>query len=137
MRRSCRRNSGLRRSQQRELEHVLTRLERNGQIARIKEGNRYALPLAADLVPGRIRMNRAGVGFLQPDDPKLPTIRISQDATATAMHGDRVLVRRDVLPRIPRRQGAGRGRRAGLFGCWSGRARNWSARSSAAGSSFT
>jgi ribonuclease R len=96
---------GLRRSQQRELQHVLTRLERSGQIARIKEGNRYALPLAADLVPGRIRMNRAGVGFLQPDDPKLPTIRISHDATATAMHGDRVLVRRDVLPRIPRRQG--------------------------------
>ena len=94
---------GLRQGQQRELEHILARLERNGQIARIKEGNRYALPLAADLVPGRIRMNRAGVGFLQADDPKVPTIRIAQDATATAMHGDHVLVRRDVLPRIPRR----------------------------------
>ena len=79
-------------------------MERSGQIARIKQGNRYALPLAADLVPGRIRMNRAGVGFLQADDPKVPTIRIAQDATATAMHGDHVLVRRDVLARIPRRQ---------------------------------
>ncbi len=95
---------GLRRNQQRELEHVLARLERNGQIARIKQGNRYALPLAADLVPGRIRMNRAGVGFLQADDPKLPTIRISQDATSTAMHGDHVLVRLDMPPRVPRRQ---------------------------------
>ena len=94
---------GLRHSQQRELEHVLAQMERRGQIARIKQGNRYALPLAADLIPGRIRMNRAGVGFLQPDDPKLPTIRISQDATSTAMHGDHVLVRRDVRPRIPRR----------------------------------
>ncbi len=94
---------GLRPSQQRELEHVLARLERTGQIARIKEGNRFGLPLAADLVPGRIRMNRAGVGFLQADDPKIPTIRISQDATSTAMHGDHVLVRREVLPRIPRR----------------------------------
>jgi ribonuclease R len=94
---------GLRPSQQRELEQVLARMERSGQIARIKEDNRYALPLAADLVPGRIRMNRAGVGFLQADDPKIPTIRIPQDATATAMHGDHVLVRRDVLPRIPRR----------------------------------
>jgi ribonuclease R len=83
---------------------MLARLERNGQIARIKQGNRYALPLAADLVPGRIRMNRAGVGFLQPDDPTLPTIRVSQDATSTAMHGDHVLVRRDVHPRIPQRQ---------------------------------
>jgi ribonuclease R len=95
---------GLRHSRQRELEHMLARLERNGQIARIKQGNRYALPLAADLVPGRIRMNRAGVGFLQPDDPTLPTIRVSQDATSTAMHGDHVLVRRDVHPRIPQRQ---------------------------------
>jgi len=94
---------GLRPSQQRELEQVLARLERTGQIARIKEGDRYALPLTADLVPGRIRMNRAGVGFLQADDPKVPTIRIPQDATSTAMHGDHVLVRRDVLPRIPRR----------------------------------
>jgi ribonuclease R len=97
---------GLRRSQQAELEHVLARMERSGQVARIKQGNRYALPLAADLVPGRIRMNRAGVGFLQADDPKLPTIRISQDATATAMHGDHVLVRRDVRPQIPRQRAA-------------------------------
>jgi len=94
---------GLRQGQQKELEHVLARLDRTGQIARIKEGNRYALPLAADLVPGRIRMNRAGVGFVQADDPKVPTIRVAQDATSTAMHGDHVLVRRDVLPRIPRR----------------------------------
>jgi ribonuclease R len=94
---------GLRSSQQRELEHVLARMERDGQIARIKEGNRYALPLAADLVPGRIRMNRQGVGFVQADDPKVPTIRVAQDATGTAMHGDHVLVRRDVLPRVPRR----------------------------------
>ena len=96
---------GLRRGQQRELEQVLGRMERSGQVARIKQGNRYALPLAADLVPGRIRMNRQGVGFLQADDPKVPTIRVPQDATSTAMHGDHVLVRRDVRPRIPRRAG--------------------------------
>ena len=94
---------GLRRDHQRELEQLLARLERSGQIARIKAGNRYALPLTADLVPGRIRMNRAGVGFVQPDDPKLPTIRVAYDATGTAMHGDHVLVRLDVLARVPRR----------------------------------
>ncbi|HOC56565.1 MAG TPA: ribonuclease R [Verrucomicrobiota bacterium] len=97
---------GLRRDRQRELEHLLARLERNGQVARIKQGNRYALPLAADLVPGRIRMNRQGVGFLEADDPKVPTIRVPFDATSTAMHGDRVLVRREVLPRLARRRGA-------------------------------
>jgi ribonuclease R len=90
---------GLSRNQRSQLEHWLARLERAGQIARIKQGNRYALPLEADLVPGRIRMNRQGVGTLQPDDPKLPAIRIPHDATATAMHGDHVLVRKDVVPR--------------------------------------
>ena len=90
---------GLARSQQRELEHVLRQLERRGQIARVKQGERYALPLDADLVPGRIRMNRQGVGFLTPDDPKIPAIRVPPDATATAMHGDHVLVRRDAVPR--------------------------------------
>ena len=94
---------GLTPSQQKQLEQVLGQLERRGQIARVKQGNRYALPVDADLVPGRIRMNRAGVGFVQPDDPKFPTIRVSFDGTATAMHGDHVLVRREVSARVPRR----------------------------------
>lgn len=92
------------RDQRRQLEQTLARLERAGQIARVKQGNRYALPLDADLIPGRIRINRQGSGLLQPDDPKVPALRIPPDATATAMHGDRVLVRRDAVPR-------GRGRR--------------------------
>jgi ribonuclease R len=95
------------RQRRRELEHELHRLERNGQIARIKQGNRYALPLEADLVPGRIRVNRQGVGFVQPDEPTLPEIRVPQDATATSMHGDHVLVRRDVSPRFRPHQRAG------------------------------
>jgi ribonuclease R len=95
----------LQRNERKKLERVLTHLECSGQVARIKQGNGYALPLAADLVPGRIRMNRQGVGFLQPGDPKLPAIRIPHDATSTAMHGDRVLVRRDAVPRFRRGQG--------------------------------
>src|SRR5689334_15596064 len=94
---------GLPRNQKGQLERTLARMERAGSIARIKQGNRYALPLEADLVPGRIRMNRQGVGTLQPDDPKIPAIRIPHDATATAMHGDHVLVRKDVVPRQARR----------------------------------
>jgi ribonuclease R len=95
---------GFARNQQRELEHILRQMERRGQIARVKQGERYALPLDADLFPGRIRMNRQGVGFLQPDDPKIPAIRVPQDATATAMHGDHVLVRKDALPRRGRQE---------------------------------
>ncbi len=86
-------------SQRPELLRALHRLEKAGRIARIKKGTCYALALEADLVPGRIRMNRQGVGFLQPDDPRLPAIRVPQDATGTSMHGDKVLVRRDVKPR--------------------------------------
>jgi ribonuclease R len=98
---------GLARNQQTRLERSLARLERAGQIARIKQGKRYALPLEADLIPGRIRMNRQGIGTLQPDDPKIPAVRVPHDATSTAMHGDHVLVRRDVVPRKARRGGAG------------------------------
>ena len=98
---------GLQGPQRRELDQLLQRLERSGRIARIKQGGRYALPQEADLMPGRIRMNRAGVGFLQPDDPKQEELRIPQDATGTAMHGDHVLVRRDVSPRYTGRHTEG------------------------------
>jgi ribonuclease R len=78
-----------------EFSRTLRKLERDGEIARIK-GDRYILPREADLIPGRIRMNRAGKGFLQPDDSSLKEIAIPESATGTALHEDRVLVRRDV-----------------------------------------
>src|ERR1700690_1536751 len=79
---------------QQELQAVLQKLEQAGEVARIK-GNRYILPREADLIPGRIRMNRAGKGFLQPDDSSLPEIAISESDTGTALHEDHVLVRRN------------------------------------------
>ena len=82
-------------NRQQELQAVLKKLEQAGEVARIK-GNRYILPREADLIPGRIRMNRAGKGFLQPDDSALKEIAIAESATGTALHEDRVLVRRDV-----------------------------------------
>jgi ribonuclease R len=85
-------------SAQQALQGVLRELERNGRIARIK-GNRYIRPREADLIPGRIRMNRQGKGFLQPDDPQLQEITIPESATGTALHEDHVLVRREVRPR--------------------------------------
>ena len=89
---------GLRPNQQQELQRILRELEQAGTIARIK-GNRYILPREADLVPGRIRINRQGKGFLLPDDADLKEITIPESATSTALHEDRVLVRRDVRPR--------------------------------------
>src|SRR5271154_290714 len=82
-------------NRQQELQSVLRELEQSGAVARIK-GNRYVSPREADLISGRIRMNRAGKGFLQPDDAALKEIAISESATGTALHEDRVLVRRDV-----------------------------------------
>ena len=81
--------------QEPEFQRTLRKLERDGEIACIK-GARYALASDADLIPGRIRINRFGRGFLQPDDPTLKEISIAESATGTALHEDRVLVRRDV-----------------------------------------
>jgi ribonuclease R len=82
-------------NRQQELQAILRQFEQSGAVARIK-GNRYVSPREADLIPGRIRMNRAGKGFLQPDDSDLKEIAIAESATGTALHEDRVLVRRDV-----------------------------------------
>ncbi|MEW6303928.1 MAG: ribonuclease R [Verrucomicrobiota bacterium] len=83
---------------QQQLQRVLAELEQTGEIARIK-GNRYIRPREADLIPGRIRITRQGKGFLLPDDPALQEIIIPENATSTALHEDRVLVRRDVPSR--------------------------------------
>jgi ribonuclease R len=86
---------GLRPNQQQELQEALRHLEKTGRIVRTK-GNRYILSREADLVPGVIRINRQGKGFLQPEDHGLQEIAIPESATSTALNGDRVLVRRDV-----------------------------------------
>lgn len=95
------RRLGCRPDQQQALQKALRALEENGQIIRNK-GNRYIQSREADLVPGVIRMNRQGKGFLEPDEPGVKEIVIPESATGTALHGDTVLVRRDVA----RRRGA-------------------------------
>jgi ribonuclease R len=82
-------------NRQQQLQQALRRLEQSGRVARIK-GNRYIQSLEADLVPGRLRINRQGKGFLIPDDTKLKEIMVPDSETGTALHEDRVLVRRDV-----------------------------------------
>src|SRR5438552_6887654 len=67
-------------ARQQQLQAVLRKLEQSGEVARIK-GNRYVRPCEADLIPGRIRMNRQGKGFLQPDDTGLKEIAIPESAT--------------------------------------------------------
>jgi ribonuclease R len=81
-------------NRQQDLQAALLSLEKSGPITRLK-GNRYIKPRESDLISGRIRMNRSGKGFLQPDDPKIKEIAIPENATGTALHEDRVVVRRD------------------------------------------
>ncbi|MEZ0273470.1 MAG: ribonuclease R family protein, partial [Roseimicrobium sp.] len=88
---------GLHASQQQELQEVLHTLETDGKILRTK-GNRYILSQPADMVAGIIQINRAGKGFLLPDEPGAKEIVIQEASTGTALNGDRVLVRRDVKP---------------------------------------
>jgi ribonuclease R len=76
---------------------ALAELETQGRILRTKN-NRYIAAEEADLIPGIIQLTRQGRGFVQPDTPGLKEIGIPDHATSTAMHGDRVLVRRDVPP---------------------------------------
>jgi len=84
---------------ERELQETLRHLEQTGRIARVK-GNRYFIqPSEADLVPGRIRINRQGKGFLMPDEAGVKEIMVPEGATGTALHEDHVLVRRDLKPR--------------------------------------
>jgi ribonuclease R len=104
------RHLGLQSNQQQDLQGVLRALEQSGRIARTK-GNRYIAAHEADLIPGRIQINRQGKGFLQPDDPRLKELVIPESATSTALHEDRVLVRRDVRPEglRPQREGENTG----------------------------
>ncbi len=84
-------------NRQQELQGALRQLEKNGEIIRTK-GNRYIIAREADLIPGVLKINRQGKGFLQPDETGLQEIVVPESSTSTALHGDRVLVRRDVKP---------------------------------------
>jgi ribonuclease R len=92
-------------NRQQQLQQTLRQLEQAGRITRTK-GNRYIQSREADLVAGRIRINRQGKGFLIPDDTTLKEIMVPESATGTALHEDRVLVRREVRPRGSRDDGA-------------------------------
>ena len=81
-------------NRQQQLQQALWRLEQSGRVARIK-GNRYIQSLEADLVPGRIRINRQGKGFLIPDDPRMPHdiyVAPPRDVGRPANVGDKVVV---------------------------------------------
>ncbi len=92
-----RKNIGLKADQGPALRAMLDRLEKEGKVARIK-GDKYALPIVADLITGRIRITRKGSGNFIPEDVTLPPIPVPNDMTGTALDGDKVIVRREPDP---------------------------------------
>jgi ribonuclease R len=92
------RNLGVPEGARRTFHKALRALEQSGRITQTKAG-RYVRSVEADLIPGRILITRQGRGYLQPDDPGLKEILVPENATSTALHEDRVLVRREVKPR--------------------------------------
>lgn len=95
---------GMMPKQQQVLQGALKSLIKQGKILRTK-GNRYIIAKEADLVPGVIQVTRGGRGFVQPVEPGIGEISIPEKHLGGAMHGDRVLVRRDVKPQGFRKPG--------------------------------
>ena len=97
------RELGVRGDARGELNHLLQKLTRSGQLILV-DSDRYALPAAAadrNLVAGRLTMHRDGFGFVIPDASALSPpmkARITGDIfvpphlIGNSMHGDRVLV---------------------------------------------
>jgi ribonuclease R len=80
-------------SQQRsELRGLLKAMETEGVIARIRK-DRYVLPQEADLVTGIMQFHHGGNAHLLSQTPGVSDLFISQANAATAMHGDKVVVR--------------------------------------------
>jgi len=96
------RELGVRGDARGELNHLLQKLTRSGQLILV-DSDRYALPAAAadrNLVVGRLTMHRDGFGFVIPDASALSPpmkARITGDIfvpphlIGNSMHGDRVL----------------------------------------------
>ena len=86
----------------------------DGTIVKVK-GNRFCLPVDADLITGIIRFRQSGSAFLITDpttkNSANANIQIMAEDTAVAMHGDKVVVRL-VRERRPR-HGPYRAKKAG------------------------
>jgi ribonuclease R len=85
---------GLKPNQRREFRRVLDDMVAKGEVVRVRK-DRFVLPREADLVTGRIQFSEKGFAFVIPDPPaEEPDLYIAEEDTGVAMHGDRVIARR-------------------------------------------
>ncbi|HKJ92094.1 MAG TPA: hypothetical protein VJ957_02945, partial [Longimicrobiales bacterium] len=87
-----------------EFRDQLKRLEDDGVLYRVK-AQRYAVPKKLNLVVGRLQTIRSGAGFVLPEDDPGPDVFVSSDKLASALDGDRVVVRIERGRRGERREG--------------------------------
>ncbi|MGA0849716.1 MAG: hypothetical protein ACO3RX_07160, partial [Chthoniobacterales bacterium] len=74
------------------LARALHDLELAGEVVRVRHEH-FALPSDADLVVGTIQLHRDGSAHLLRDLPGEPEFYLSPENTATALPGDRVVIR--------------------------------------------
>ncbi len=82
----------------RDFRELLRDLEQRGVVYRVK-GGRYAAPDRISLVRGRVSTIRSGDAFLRVDDASEEDVFLPMSDLATAMDGDRVVVRIERRPR--------------------------------------
>ena len=75
-----------------ELIKTLNLLEETGELVRTRK-NRYGLPEKMNLVRGKVQMHKKGFAFLLPDEEDQSDVYINPSDLASAMNGDKVLVR--------------------------------------------
>lgn len=83
-------------SSREELETALERLAGRGELIELKPGHYTLAGRTREYAVGRLHMHREGYGFLIADKPVEGVqgdVFLPADATRSAMHGDRVLVR--------------------------------------------
>jgi ribonuclease R len=79
-----------------QLDAALDRLCDNGQLVELRSGHFIAVGGSAEYLAGRLSINRAGFGFLIPDQAAggiQGDIFLPPEEAAKGMHGDRALVR--------------------------------------------
>lgn len=81
----------------RDLRGILREMELDGAIVRVRK-DRYVLPKDAELVVGLIQFHRNGSAHLVPLTSGERELAIRGENTGTAMHGDRVVARRENPP---------------------------------------
>jgi ribonuclease R len=83
---------------------LIARMEEEGLLYRVQR-QRYAVPEKINLVVGRFQAIRGGAGFVVPDEGD-GDVYVAADAVASAVDGDRVIVRVERRRRGPRVEGS-------------------------------